>query len=956
MSLLSKGVYRLGVTATLLVSGFLASPVLSAPQVEPVKFERETLENGLRVIYAPMDNAPVVHVRVMYHVGSRDEQPDRQGFAHMFEHMMFRGSKNVASEQHMKLINSFGGICNAFTSFDQTTYINTVPNNHLETVLYLEADRMASFKVSQPVFETEREVVKEEWRLRYANQPYGPFFQDLFSTAFTTHNYRWTTIGDMDHLAKAQIQELQDFHDKYYIPNNACLIIAGEFDVAEAKAQVRKYFGWIPKGDEFERATKPEPAQTESRKKVVYRPQVPVARSTLAWKGPEYRSDDHIQLELFCNIVGGGRSSQAYLDLVSGPDAVAAGAQMGNQQLEDPSLIIASLGVLPGKDADVATERMKAVIRKALDEGVSADELEKAKTAIRVALIGQRQTAESIASALGEEEVFGGDANRVNEYFDLLEKATPETVQATARKYIRDETLTVIQYRPGTGPTTAPATQPNDNPKGGGDTTPSPAAAETSPAATAPSTQPTVVSKRNIQFPEGYITQPPLDLSPTKASFNKGVVDSVNGIQVITLTDPRLPVVNVSLVMRGGGHAADAKKEGLAGLTAAMLLRGAGDMNAAQLAEDLESRGISLNADDDGDTTRVNAFAMVDQLDHAMNRFKQVLQQPTFPADEFGKLQRQSMTGLFQQLSNPGSVADRELDTAVFGDSPLGRNTDITTLRAITLDDVKAWYAQAYRPDNALLVFSGAIEPAKAKELAGALIEGWTSGAPPKATYDVPAIPEKRKIILVDNPQGQQSSVRMGIVAYDLKNDARFAGAVATQVLSAGIENRLDRELRAKRGLTYGAGGFFRATRNGGSFEVTVDTRPNATGEAITAAFEVLEEMRKNDITPEELSYSKTRVAGLMVLQTQTIQQQAGRRVDTVLNDYPADYYDHYAEKIAEVEASQVREVMEKYVHPDRMSIVVVAPAKQVKEQLEKLGDVTVIEMPLARLQRQESP
>jgi zinc protease len=945
---------RLVGASAALVVGLLASPVLSAPQVEPVKFERETLDNGLRVIYAPMENAPVVHVRVMYHVGSRDEQPDRQGFAHMFEHMMFRGSKNVASEQHMKLINSFGGICNAFTSFDQTTYVNTIPNNHLETVLWLEADRMASFKVSQPVFETEREVVKEEWRLRYANQPYGPFFQDLFSTAFTTHNYRWTTIGDMDHLAKAQIQELQDFHDKYYIPNNACLIIAGQFDVAQAKEQVRKYFGWIPKGDAFERATKPEPAQSEPRKKVVHRPQVPVARASLAWKGPEYKSEDHVALELFCNIVGGGRSSRAYLDLVSGPDAIAAGAQMGNQQLEDPSLIVASVGVLPGKDADTAVERMKAVIKKAIDEGVTADELEKSKTAIRVALVGQRQTAESVATALGEEEVFGGDANRVNEVLAWLDRATPESVQAVAKKYFRDESLSVVQYLPGTGPaasapTTKPAAQPNDNPKGGGDTTPS-------PEATTPSTQPTAVSRRNIQFPEGYPTQPPMDLSPTKASFNKGVVDQVNGVQVITMTDPRLPVVNVSLVMRGGGHAADAKKEGVAGLTASMLTRGVADLTAAQLAEDLESRGISLGADDDGDTTRINCFAMVDQLDHALTRFKQVLQQPTFPADEFAKLQRQSMVGLSQSLSNPGSVADRELDTAVFGDSPLGRNTDILTLRNVKLDDVKAWYATAYRPDNALLVFSGAIEPAKAKELAAKLLEGWATGAPPKATYQFPAIPEKRKIILVDNPAGQQASIRMGILGYDVKDNSRFAGAVATQVLSSGIENRLDRELRAKRGLTYGAGGYFRPTRNGGSFEVTVDTRPNATGEAITAAFEVLEEMRKNDITPEELSYAKTRVAGLMVLQTQTIQQQAGRRVDTVLNDYPVDYYDHYAERIAEIEASQVREVMEKYVQPDRMSIVVVAPAKLVKEQLEKIGDVTVVEMPLARLRHSENP
>ncbi|RYG87881.1 insulinase family protein, partial [bacterium] len=216
----------------------------AAGHAEPIPYERETLPNGLRVIYAPMTNAPVVHVRVLYHVGSKDEAADRQGFAHMFEHMMFRGSEHVASEQHMKLIQSVGGISNAFTSFDQTTYHNTVPNNQLNLALWLEADRLASFKVADDVLATERNVVKEEWRLRYANQPFGPQSQDLFKLAFKVHNYKWTPIGDMDQLARAVTSELQDFHDRYYVPNNACLIIAGQFDVAQAKAWVKQYYGW----------------------------------------------------------------------------------------------------------------------------------------------------------------------------------------------------------------------------------------------------------------------------------------------------------------------------------------------------------------------------------------------------------------------------------------------------------------------------------------------------------------------------------------------------------------------------------------------------------------------------------------------------------------------------------------------------------------------------------------
>src|SRR5829696_1649774 len=197
---------------------------------QKIEFVQETLDNGLRVIYAPLHNAPVVHVRVLYHVGSRDERADRQGIAHMFEHMMFRRSAHVAQEEHMRLIGSVGGNSNAFTSFDQTVYVNTSPANHLDMALYLEADRMASFKVSEDIYKTERKVVAEEWRIRQ-NRPYGTMYEDFFRNLFTKHSYRWTPIGNMEHLRAAAVNELQDFFNTYYLPNNAVLVVAGDIDV-----------------------------------------------------------------------------------------------------------------------------------------------------------------------------------------------------------------------------------------------------------------------------------------------------------------------------------------------------------------------------------------------------------------------------------------------------------------------------------------------------------------------------------------------------------------------------------------------------------------------------------------------------------------------------------------------------------------------------------------------------
>src|SRR5688572_419497 len=267
---------------------------LQAPA--PVEFQQETLDNGLRVVYAPLRNAPVVHVRVLYHVGSRDERPDRQGFAHMFEHMMFRGSAHVQPEEHMKLVNTVGGITNAFTAFDQTTYINTVPAEHTEMTLWLEADRMASFKVSEDIYKTERKVVAEEWRMQQ-NQPYGTIYEEFLKRLFLQHHYRWTPIGNMEHLRQAAVDELQQFFNTYYVPNNAVLVVSGDIDVNQVKQWVRKYYGWIPKGSQPTRLAPREPEQTEGRRAVIPS-NVPLPAVVVGVRSAPYASDDAYALAL----------------------------------------------------------------------------------------------------------------------------------------------------------------------------------------------------------------------------------------------------------------------------------------------------------------------------------------------------------------------------------------------------------------------------------------------------------------------------------------------------------------------------------------------------------------------------------------------------------------------------------------------------------------------------------
>ena len=940
-------------SASLAVPMALPIPLLATTTLQPatpaavalvpkpaghIHFIEETLPNGLRVIYAPMNNAPVVHVRVVYHVGSRDENPERQGFAHMFEHMMFRGSEHVGQEQHMKLIESTGGNSNAFTSFDQTTYVNTLPSSSLDMALWLEADRMASFKVSPEVFATERKVVAEEWRLRTANPPTGTLYQDFLKTAFTTHSYRWSPIGDMDHLKQSTVAELQEFFNTYYIPNNAALVIAGDFDVEKTSDLVRKYFGWMPRGTDVVRGIPAEPEQTETRKLVVYRRSVPIPTILMGYKTTDYKSDDNVALDAIASILGTGRTSRLSRLLVTPPapaKPVALQAGAGNNQLEDKSFFTIQSAVLPGNDPEAVEAQLQTAIAEFISSGPTAEELDKYKVQARQSLIRSRETATQIATLLGEAKVFGGDANLVNTELALIDALTPATLQQVAAKYLVPARLTVIQYLPDPLGKNSRPDQTVDASKADDVSNAGVVASEPVPA-------------RAVDFPANYPKSPPAS-SPITATLKQGVVGEVNGIKVVVIEDNRIPVANFSLVMRGGGDAEPAGKEGLAGMTAQMLRRGSADIDFLSLAQELESRGVFIEVGDGGDTTTLSGSAATDQLDYLATKAALVLSQPSFPESEFARLKNQSIQGLRRALVEGGGVAGRDLAAALWPNTPFGRTTTPESLQSLTLEDVKGWYAQTYRRDNAFMIFAGDISPERAMKIAEVVTKSLPAGAPPAATYNTPAEKASRRIILVDNPDAKQANVRVAFRGYDLKSDRRFAGNVATQVLTAGLDSRMNKYLRAERGLTYGASGVFTAGRHNGAFTASTDTNPATVGASVEGIFKVLDGMKSAPITDEELTLARKRSAGSMVMEMQTAAQQAGRRSQTILNNWPANYWETFPQKIAEVTKDQVQSLMNDFTHPDNAVIVVVAPAAAVRDQLAAFGTVEVLPMPLNR-------
>jgi zinc protease len=910
---------RLLILAVLLTAVPAAGPAVAAD----IAFTEETLPNGLRVVYAPLHQAPVVHVRVLYHVGSRDERPDRQGFAHMFEHMMFRGSEHVEPEEHMKLIGTVGGYSNAYTSFDETVYINTLPASQLELALYLEADRMASFRVSEHIYRTERNVVTEEWRMML-NRPYGTLWVDLCDLLFTQHPYRWTPIGNMNHLRRAGPAELQDFFNRYYVPNNAVLVVAGDIAVDHAKALARRYFGWIPGGRKVDRDLPPV-AEPEGPRRREVRYRVPLARVLVAWPAAPYASDDVAALDLLATILGGGRSARLQRDLVYGREPLCVDAGASNWTEEDAGVFLLSATVLGGRDPAKVEAALKEAAAAVRSGGVSPEELAKAKTLARVGLIRGRETASEIAGELGKEALLTGDPGRANRRLERIEAVTRDDVRTLAETYLAPDRVRVLRVTPD--PSARPEAEDLIEP--------------------VESTEP--VEPRDVTFPDGHPDDPPVAEAAPNPEFAKGTEIAVHGVRVIVMPDKRLPLVNWNLTMRRGAHAEPPEKVGLADLTAGLVRRGAGDLSFADLNADLEARGIRIEVAAGGDTTRLAGSAATDQLERGIHLSRLILREPALPADEFARLKQQRLNQLRLARENPGVVAGHELDEALFGSTALGRHATPQTVAAITLEVVRAFYRRTYRPNDAVFVLSGDVTVKQGRALAERLLADWPAAPLPEVDYALPPAPAERTILLVDRPEGKQSTVRMGVRAYTLHNDDKFAGALANRILSYGIDARLGKYVRAEKGLAYRVRGTFRPGRHAGTFAGAVDTKLASTAEAVEAMFEVFTRMRRDLVTDEEIGEAKLATAGSMVMGMQTIAQQAGRRVEGILNGYPADYYDRYPDRVSKVTKEAIRDVMQRYVQPGDMAIVVVAPAEAVREQLERLGKVRVVPMPARR-------
>lgn len=904
--------------------------VARAGDAQQFDYRETILENGLRVISLEDFSCPIVAVNLWYHVGSKDEDPQRQGFAHMFEHMMFRGTDRLGSTDHFDLIRKTGGTCNAYTTFDQTVYTQTLPANQLNLALWLEAERMSMLKIDQDAFDTERKVVEEERRMG-VNRPYGKLLEKALPHIFPEHPYRWSTIGSIPDLRAASVPELRAFWTKYYVPNNATLVVVGAVTHAEVLQLAKRNFGWIPRSEDPPRVTAPEFHPFEKKEVVITEQNAPAPIAALIFRGVPLNHPDAIVLDLMTTLLGGGESSRIYRRVVA-EDQIAVMAMAGNMNLEQDGMIGAAAVMSPiGGNPSRALAAIQEEIARMQSEPVTESELEKARNQMLKGLVTESLTVNSKAAALGSAAVLEGDVARVNTRLDRIRQVTPEDIQRVATQYMNPEHAITGSVKSNLLGTLGNMLGLKDD-------------VEQAPITGVPEIDAPPPGRPGVRRPADRLAESPI-AGPLKYEADTGYDEITldNGLKIVVVENREVPYVSVQLGMDAGAWTEE--KPGTAAMALSMLTKGTEKLSEKELAVELETYAISLGGNAGMDSASVSLSALPEQMDRGMRLLAEVVLANTMPEEEFGKLKKQMMTSLAISEKEPSSMADRELRKRLYGQHPYSRLASgrVEDIEALTVEDSRKWWATYARPDMCTLIFAGDIDLAEAGRLAKKYLIQWAAQGD-KPSAELPEFPEPQpnQIYLVDH-SGVQSQIRIAHRSITRRDVDYFASRVVSGYFGGAFSSRLNETIRVKKGLTYGARGGFSARKRAGEFSISTFSKTATTVEAVEAILGEISRLRDELPSEKELNNTISYFTGSYPATRETSQQVAGEIWSQRLLGLPDDYSQQLLSAVSSTSAEQCIKVAKKHVRPDELVVVVVGPASKLKAGLEEIAPVTVV-------------
>ncbi|MDQ3712789.1 MAG: insulinase family protein, partial [Acidobacteriota bacterium] len=884
-------------------------------RLPPIKYQEMTLKNGLRVIMHEDRSTPIVAVNLWYHVGSKNEAPGRTGFAHLFEHMMFQGSKNYDADYFTPLQEA-GANINGSTSSDRTNYYEVVPSNFLELALFMEADRMGALleAMTMEKLNNQRDVVKNERRQRVDNQPYGTAGEKIGEIMFPKgHPYNWSVIGSLDDLSAASMEDVKGFFRQYYVPNNASLVIAGDFDPTQAKTWVEKYFGGIAKGADI---TRPNPAtpKLDKETRVIVEDAVPLPRVSMVWHSVKQGDKDEAALDMLGSVLSAGRGSRLQSNLIYDKQlAQNVGAGNGSRAIAGTFSI--SSAARPTKSLDEIEKEINLEIERIKQTPPTTDEVARALNQIESGTIFGLQTVLSKAEALNRNATFFGKPDMFQQQLDEYRRVTPADIQRVANTYLTANRL-VMSYVPR---------------KGGA-----------APGRNAAANKPTSVSDKDKKKVEPDASKLPKPGANPK--FNLPPIEKMklsNGLDVWVVRQGELPIVSMNLVLKSGGTFEPADKSGVSSMTAALLDDGTKTRSALDIANGLQSIGASMGSGSSWDSASVSMSSTTKNLDQALDIYADVIVNPIFPEKELENVRRSALTGFVQRRLNPNAIADVVYDRVLYGAThPYGRQLSgtETTIKALKRDDLVSFYEASYRPNNATLVVVGDVDSKMLMPKLEKAFAGWKEGKISGGELPNFAPLEKAGIYVVDRPDAAQSVISIGQVGVDRSNPDFFPLQVMNSILGGQFISRVNLNLREDKGYTYGARSGFTFRRGAGPFSASADVQTAVTKQSVAEFLKEINGIRGTvPVTTKELEYNKQSIIRRFPASFETVGQISGQLSNLIVYNLPDSYFNEYIQKVNAVTLADVNRVANKYLTPDKMAIVIVGDKKVIEPGLKEL-------------------
>lgn len=896
-----------------------------------IPFEKYTLPNGLTVILTEDRSDPIVSVAVYYHVGSSREEPGKTGFAHLFEHMMFQRSENVGEDELFRNIQAAGGSLNGSTSQDRTNYYQVVPKNALEMVLWMESDRMGYLEntVTQTAFINQQNVVMNEKRQSYDNAPYGFTSEVILKNLFPKgHPYSWTVIGEMKDLVNATVEDVKAFHRKFYIPSNAYLAITGDIEKEEVKTLVEKYFGEIPAGEAVEER-EPIPVSLPSTVRLFHEDNFARApQLNMVFPTVERYSKDSYALYFLGNLLANTKKAPLYTVLVK-DKKLTSRVQAGNSAQELSGYFMISVTANPGTNLTEVEKAIFEGLEKFEAEGFTEEDITRIKAGYETSFYNRLASVQGKAFTLAEYAMYTGDPGFYKNDLANIKAVTSDDIWEVYNKYIKDGNYVQTSF--------VPKGQTELAVEGSVDAR----VVEEDISNAAEVLLTDVVEEPIVKTPAKFdrSLKPPVGPDP-EVKIPLPWTDTLsNGIKLWGITQSELPLVQYSLIIKGGHVLDDMNKAGLASLVATMLNEGTRNKTPEELEDAIGLLGASIRFSADNEDISVNVSTLSRNYEKTVELVREMLLEPRWDEEQFELAKSRVINTLKRNEADPDYLAERTINKLIFGDNILAVDVSGTeeTVSSITIDDLKDYYERYFSPSVSRFLIVGDVDQKRVETSLKDLAVMWQPKEVVFPEFNLPGPPEKPELYFVDVPGAKQSVIAIGTPSLSRTNPDFYPAYVANYKLGGSFNGILNLILREEKGYTYGARSGITGSDFYGSFIASSSVSTNATLESVSIFRDEMAKYRK-DMPQEYIDFTKSALIKSNALRFETLNNLLSMLGTMTAYNLPYDYIKQEEAYVNELTTDKQLEMVRKYIDPERMYYVVAGDAASQMGKLEKAG------------------